>query len=76
MWSTLFEDLKNHVKTKNNNNDVTRSHQSIGLDGDDGQGGGENGLGIEPKRNIHLRENKWKKDRAARDGVVSKMSVT
>lgn len=42
-WKTLFEELTNPTKEKENN-DGTSSHQSIGLDDDNDQGGGVAGL--------------------------------
>ena len=57
-------------------NNGSSSQQSIGLDDEDEEGGGEEGQVTVPNMNNQVNGNKWEKGRSTRDDVASKMSAT
>ena len=68
-WQTVLKDIENDPK-KMKKNDGSSSQQSIGLDDEDVEGGGEEGQATVPKRDHQVMGNKWEKGKVAASRVM------
>lgn len=64
------------LKSGKKRNDGSNSHQSIGLDDEDGDVVVTNGRATVPKDSRQVMGNKWEKARVSRDDAATKMSST